>query len=89
MANTLIAVDLNLTTDVRIDFTTQVTFDLVITLEVITQLDELLVSQILDADIWRDSSRCECLFGASAAYTEDVGQSHFNALIVGDVDSTL
>ena len=48
----MIAVDLYLTTNICIDFTTQVTLNLVIAFKVITKLNELLVSQIFDADIW-------------------------------------
>ena len=51
MTLALVAVDLNLTTDIRIDFTTQITLDLIVTLEVVTQRNQLLILQILDANI--------------------------------------
>lgn len=57
MTLALVAVDLNLTTDIRIDFTTQITLDLVVTLEVVTQRDQLLIRQILDANIRVDTGR--------------------------------
>ena len=47
----LVAVDLDLATDVRVDFTTQIALDLVIAFEVITQRNQLLIRQILDANI--------------------------------------
>ena len=53
----LIAVDLDLTTDIRIDFTTQIALDLVVTLEVVTQRDQLLIRQILDANVRVVSAR--------------------------------
>ena len=43
----LVAVDLDLATDVRVDFTTQIALDLVIAFEVITQRNQLLIRQIL------------------------------------------
>ena len=57
MTLALVAVDLNLTTDIRIDFTTQITLDLVVTLKVITQRNQLLIRQILDANVRIDTGR--------------------------------
>ena len=57
MTLALVAVDLNLTTDIRIDFTTQIALDLVVTLEVVTQRDQLLIRQILDANVRVDTGR--------------------------------
>ena len=49
MTLALIAVDLNLTTDVSVNLTTQIAFNLVIGLKIITQGDQLFIRKILDA----------------------------------------
>ena len=69
MTLALVAVDLNLTTDIRIDFTTQIALDLVVTLEVVAQRDQLLIRQILDANIRVDTGRGKRFLGTSATYT--------------------
>ena len=59
----LVAVDLNLATNICIDFTTQVTLDLVVGFEVVTQRNQLLVGEILDADVRANTGRgksCDC-----------------------------
>ena len=87
MTLALVAVDLNLTTDIRIDFTTQIALDLVVTLEVVTQRDQLLIRQILDANVRVDTGRGKRFLGTSATHTKDVGEGDLDALLIGDVDS--
>ena len=87
MTLALIAVDLDLTTDIRIDFTTQIALDLVVTLEVVTQRDQLLIRQILDANVRVDTGRGKRFLGTSATHTKDVGEGDLDALLIGDVDS--
>ena len=87
MTHALVAVDLNLTTDVRVDLTTQVALDLVVGLEVITQRDELLIRQVLDAGVRVDAGGFKGFLRTSAAYTEDVGERDLDAIVIGDVDS--
>ena len=65
MTLALVAVDLDLTADVRIDFTTQITLDLVVTLKVITQRNQLLIRQILDANVRIDTGRGKRFLGTS------------------------
>ena len=83
----LVAVDLDLTADVRIDFTTQITLDLVVTLKVITQRNQLLIRQILDANVRIDTGRGKRFLGTSTTNTKDVGEGDLDALLIGDVDS--
>ena len=83
----LVAVDLDLATDVRVDFTTQIALDLVIAFEVITQRNQLLIRQILDANIRVDTGRGKRFLGTSATYTENIGEGDLDALLIGDVDS--
>ena len=87
MTLALVAVDLDLTADVRIDFTTQITLDLVVTLKVITQRNQLLIRQILDANVRIDTGRGKRFLGTSATHTENVGEGDLDALLIGDVDS--
>ena len=69
MTLALVAVDLDLTADVRIDFTTQITLDLVVTLKVITQRNQLLIRQILDANVRIDTGRGKRFLGTSTTNT--------------------
>ena len=87
MTLALVAVDLDLATDVRVDFTTQIALDLVIAFEVITQRNQLLIRQILDANIRVDTGRGKRFLGTSATYTENIGEGDLDALLIGDVDS--
>ena len=80
-------VDLNLATNICIDFTTQVTLDLVVGLEVVTQRNQLLVGEILDADVRANTGRGKRFLGTSATHTENVGEGDLDALLIGDVDS--
>mgnify|MGYP000152246441 CR=1 FL=1 len=83
----LVAVDLNLATNICIDFTTQVTLDLVVGFEVVTQRNQLLVGEILDADVRANTGRGKRFLGTSATHTENVGEGDLDALLIGDVDS--
>ena len=87
MTLALVAVDLDLTTDVRIDFTTQIAFDLVVGFKIVAQHDQLLIRKILDAGIRIDSGRGKRFLRTSAAYTKDVGERDLDALLIWDVDS--
>lgn len=73
--------------NVGVDFTTQIAFDLIVRLEVVTQRDQLLIRQVLDAGVWIDASRLKGFLGAGASHTEDVGERDLDALVIGDVDS--
>ena len=69
------------------DFTTQVTLDLVVGFEVVTQRNQLLVGEILDADVRANTGRGKRFLGTSATHTENVGEGDLDALLIGDVDS--
>ena len=87
MAHALVAVDLDLAANVSVDFTTQIAFDLIVRLEVVTQRDQLLIRQVLDAGVWIDASRLKGFLGAGASHTEDIGERDLDALVIWDVDS--
>ena len=54
MADALVAADLDLAADVGCDLAAEVTLDLEVALDVVAEGDELVVGQILDADVAGD-----------------------------------
>ena len=87
MTLTLVAVDLDLATNVGVDFTTQIAFDLVVGFQIVTQRDQLLIGEILDADVRVDAGGLKGLLGAGTTDTENIGEGDLDALLIGDVDS--
>ena len=61
MADALVAADLDLAADVGGDLAAEVTLDLVVALDVVAERDELLVAEVLDADVRADAGRGEGL----------------------------
>ena len=51
MATTLVAADLDLATDVSLDLATEVTLDLEVGFDRVTELDQLFVPQLVDAEV--------------------------------------
>ena len=85
VANSLVASDLDLAADVGGDLTTEVTFYLEVALDVIAKGNELVVGQILDADLAADlgvRKRLECSRTTDAV---NVSQCDLNALIARNV----
>src|SRR5690554_1873890 len=71
---TLVGTDLHLAADVALHLTAQVTLDLVVALDVVTQGDEVTVGHVLDAQVRADASGCQGLRGAGAPDPVDVGE---------------
>src|SRR5690606_36359479 len=65
----------------------EITLDLVGAFDEVTESDELVVAQILDADVTGDPGLLESGEGARAAHLVDVGERHFHALVARDVDA--
>src|SRR6185312_14802255 len=63
----------------------QVALDLVVALDVVAEQDQLVVGQILDADVTGDPGVFEGGERASAAHSVDVCQCDFHALFARDV----
>ena len=55
--------------------------------KVVTQRNQLLIRQILDANIRVDTGRGKRFLGTSTTHTKDVGEGDLDALLIGDVDS--
>ena len=75
MTTALVGPDLDLAANVGRDLTTEVALGLVVGFDPVTQRDEVLVGQLVDAEIATDLGGFQGLQGAGAAHTEDVGQS--------------
>src|SRR6476620_4794959 len=54
VAATLVAADLDLAADVRLDLTSEVTLDLVVGFDRVTELDQLFITQLVDAEVGAD-----------------------------------
>src|SRR6266540_3415723 len=83
---TLVRPDLDLAADVRGHLATEVTFDLVVAFDPVTELHQLLVAQLVNALVTGDTGVRERLEGASTTHTEDVGESDLDALVARQVD---
>src|SRR5512139_788675 len=81
----LVAADLDLATDVGLDLTTEVTLDLEVGFDLVTELDQLLVAQLVDPHVGVDPGRCQELLGAGTADAVDVGECDLDALVAREV----
>src|SRR4051812_38780194 len=84
---TLVAADLDLAPDVGLDLTAEVTLDLdlVVALDRVAELDQLLVTQLVDAQVGADPGIGEELLGAGTADAVDVGECDLDALVAREV----
>ena len=88
MAGATEGLDLNQALDVQSDVTTQVTLDDDVSLiDVVTDLGLFFQSQVLDAGIGVDTSSCQDLVGSGLTDTVNVGETHLNALLAGQVNA--
>ena len=84
---TLVAADLDLATDVGLHLAAQVALHLEGGLDVVAQLGELVVGQVLAAQIPVDTGRGEDLLGAGTADAVDIGQRDLHALVARKIDA--
>jgi polysaccharide export outer membrane protein len=87
VAETLVAADLDLAADVGCDLAAEVALNLEVAFDVVAERDELVVAEILDADVAVDPGVGEGLQRAGAADPVDVRECDLNALVARDVDS--
>jgi len=87
VTNALVAADLHLAANVSGDLATEVTLYLEVQLDVVAQRDELIIGEILYADLAADCSVGEGFEGPRAANTVDVSQCDLYALVARDVDA--
>src|SRR6478735_8125824 len=87
VAATLVAADLDLAADVRLDLTSEVTLDLEVGFDLVAKLDQLLVTERVDASVRVHAGGSEQLLGAGTADAVDVGESDLDALVARKVDT--
>ena len=85
VAATLVAADLDLATDVSLDLATEVTLDLEVGFDLVTELDQLFVTQLVDAQVRVDPGCGQELLGAGTADAVDVGECDLDALVAREV----
>src|SRR5690606_9937111 len=83
----LVRADLHLAANVRGDLAAQVTLDLVVRLDVVTECDELVVVQLVNAGVGVDAGSGEGLDRTSATDTENVRESDHHALFARQIHS--
>src|SRR3954453_4724670 len=87
VADALVAADLDLAPDVRGDLAPKVTFDAVVGLDVLAELDEVVLGEILDANVAPDGGGLQRGERARSADAEDVGERDLQPLLAGEVDA--
>src|SRR5690606_17306330 len=87
VSQALVAADLDLAADVRLNLATEVTLDLVTLLDVLAELGEVLVRQILAAQVRVDTRGLEDLLGAGTADAVDVRECDLHPLFAGKIDT--
>src|SRR5699024_4377165 len=80
VADSLVRADLDLAADVGGHLAAKVTLHLVVAVDLITQADELVIGEVLDADALVDARRRQDLAGAGTADAVDVCQCDHRAL---------
>ena len=85
--NALVAADLNLAADVGGHLTTEVTLDLVVACKVVAELDQILVSEVLDTGVGADARLGQCLLRAGSTHAEYIGKCDLDALLTREVDT--
>src|SRR5690606_27381322 len=83
----LVGPDLDLAADVRLDLAAKVALDLVVRVDPVAELHQLLVAQLVDAQIRVDAGPCEGLLRPGPADAENVGESDLHALLAREVDA--
>ena len=88
MAGATEGLDLNQALDVQSNVAAQVAFnDDVCLIDVVTDLGFFFQSQVLDAGIGVDASCFQDLVSSGLADTINVGETHLNALLAGQVNA--
>src|SRR5207344_703874 len=86
VTTSLVATDLNFAPDVGGNLATKVTFDLIVGLDPVAKRNEVLVGQLVDAEVATDLGGLEGLQGAGLAYAVDVGEGDLEALVAREIN---
>src|ERR1700722_18128691 len=87
MPQALVAADLDLAADIGLHFAAQVTFDLVVGLDPIPELDHVFIAQLVHPGVAADASGLQRLERAGPADAVDVGKCDLKPLIAREVDA--
>ena len=87
MTHAAIAADFTQPLDVHSGLPAQVAFDDIVMLDGITQLGFLFLGQVLDADIGVDTGHFQNLGCTGGADAIDIGQSNFDPLVAGKINT--
>ena len=87
VANAAVAADLGQPLDIQGNLTAQVAFHHVALVDGFTKLGFVGLGQILDAGVGVDPSLRQDVLGALSANTVDIGQTDFDSLILGQVNT--
>jgi len=82
-----VAVDFDHSLDVHTNFTAEVTLDVVVVFDLLTELGDLFLGQILGTGIRADAGYLEDLLSGSSADAVNIGQSDLNALCVWNINA--
>ena len=87
MAQALVATDLDLPADVALDLAAEVTLYLVVALDVVTKDGQLLVGEVLGAQIRADARTPQDLQRPGATDAENVGERDLHALVAREINA--
>src|SRR5262249_7289977 len=87
VADALVAADLHLAPDVRLDLTAEVTFDPVRAVDPVTELHEVVVGKVVHPGGAADPGGFQRLVGAGTADPVNVGEGDLKALLAREVDT--
>lgn len=87
MAETLVAADFDLPTNVSLNLAAEVTFDGVLGLDSVTKLSNLIVGQSVGTQVRRDFCLLKKLLSTGWSNAIDVSESDFHALVAREVNS--
>ena len=83
MTDASVATDIHETLDVHLDGGAELTFDLVVLADLVTDGCDLLVVPLAHLDAIIDAALVKDLLGGAAADTEDIGKAYLPSLVVG------
>ena len=83
----LVAADLDLAANVGLHLAAQVTLDLEVGFDVVAQVGQLVVGQVLGAQVPVNAGGCQDLVGSGTSDAEDVRQRDLHPLIARQIDA--
>jgi len=88
MTDTAVAADLSQALDVQRNLTAEVALNGEMFVDDVTKSSFLIFGQVLDADVRVDAGHLEDLLRTSSANTVDIGQTDFDSLLTGQVNTS-